>query len=131
MYLGYGILIKHFETAFQDPLFILYVAAVVVDVLLGNIKAWSNNDVNSNIGLRGSLKHVGGFTFVIVLLPPLSYYLNNSGVSIGILTYLVYQYIISIIENLAELGFDVPKVFKVKLTQLSENEKGEKNEDSE
>ena len=121
--LGYAMLIKHFETAFRDPLFILYVSCVLVDIVLGNIKAWTNGTVDSNVGVKGTLKHLGVFTFVIVLLPPLSYYLENSGVSIGVLGYLVYQYIVSIVENLGGLGFNVPSIFKDKLTQLGDSYK--------
>ena len=121
--LGYTMLIKHFETAFRDPLFVLYVSCVLVDIVLGNIKAWTNGTVDSNVGVKGTLKHLGVFTFVIVLLPPLSYYLGNNGVSLGVLAYLVYQYIVSIIENLGGLGFDVPSIFKDKLTQLGDSYK--------
>ena len=126
--LGYAMLIKHFETAFRDPLFVLYVSCVLVDIVLGNIKAWTNGTVDSNVGVKGTLKHLGVFTFVIVLLPPLSYYLGNNGVSIGVLGYLVYQYIVSIIENLGGLGFNVPTIFKDKLTQLGDSYKEDQNE---
>ena len=126
--LGYVTLIQHFETAFRDPLFVLYVSGVLVDIVLGNIKAWTNGTVDSNVGVKGTLKHLGVFTFVIILLPPLSYYLGNSGVSIGVLGYLVYQYIVSIIENLGGLGFNVPTIFKDKLRQLGDNYEEDQNE---
>ena len=126
--LGYATLIQHFETAFRDPLFVLYVSCVLVDIVLGNIKAWTIGTVDSNVGVKGTLKHLGVFTFVIVLLPPLSYYLGNSGVSIGVLGYLVYQYIISIVENLGGLGFNVPSIFKDKLTQLGNSYEEDQNE---
>ena len=126
IYVGYSTLIMHFESAFKDPLFILYTASVIVDIVLGNVKAWTTNDVASDIGVKGTLKHLGVFSFVVLLLPPLSYYLGNNVVSLGVLSYLVYQYLISIVENLGQLGFDVPTVFKQKLRQLNdENEKEE------
>ena len=126
IYVGYSTLIMHFESAFKDPLFILYAASVIVDIVLGNVKAWTTNDVASDVGVKGTLKHLGVFTFVILLLPPLTYYLGNNAVSLGVLSYLVYQYLISIVENLGQLGFDVPTVFKQKLRQLNdENEKEE------
>ena len=126
--LGYIVVWQHFETAFRDPLFILYVSGVLVDIVLGNIKAWTNGTVNSNVGVKGTLKHLGVFTFVILLLPPLTYYLGNNGVSMAVLGYLVYQYIVSIIENLGGLGYNVPRVFKDKLTQLGENHEEEHKE---
>ena len=126
IYVGYSTLIMHFESAFKEPLFILYTASVIFDIVLGNVKAWTINDVASDIGVKGTLKHLGVFSFVVLLLPPLSYYLGNNGVSLAVLSYLVYQYIISIVENLGQLGFDVPTVFKQKLRQLNdENEKEE------
>ena len=122
IYVGYSTLIMHFESAFKDPLFILYTASVIVDIVLGNVKAWTNNDVASDIGVKGTLKHLGVFSFVVLLLPPLSYYLGNNGVSLAVLSYLVYQYIVSIVENLGQLGFDVPTVFKQKLRELDDDE---------
>ena len=121
-YVGYVELTRHFEMLFRDPLFILYGSSVFVDIVLGNVKAWSLNDVDSNVGVRGTLKHLGVFTFVVVLLPPLTYYLGNSAVGVGVLTYLVYQYLISIVENLGELGFNVPTIFKEKLRRLDVDE---------
>lgn len=126
IYIAYSTLVTHFESAFKDPLFVLYTASVIVDIVLGNIKAWTINDVASDVGVKGTLKHLGVFTFVVLLLPPLTYYLGNNAVSLGVLSYLVYQYLVSIIENLGQLGFDVPTVFKQKLRQLNdENEKEE------
>ena len=126
-YVGYGELVRHFEVLFRDPLFVLYGSSVLVDIVLGNIKAWTLNDVDSHVGVRGSLKHLGVFTFVVLLLPPLTYYLGNSGVGIGVLTYLTYQYLISIVENLGVLGFDVPNIFKEKLRRLDVDDNEEEN----
>ena len=130
IYLAYIELYNQFEIVFKDPLFILYVASVFVDIVLGNVKAWTLNDVDSNVGVRGTLKHVGVFAFVVVLLPPLTYYLGNSAVGIGVLTYLVYQYLISIIENLGALGFNVPTVFKEKLRRLDVDEVNNKDKEN-
>ena len=127
IHLAYIEIVAHFEGAFREPLFILYLASAIVDVVLGNIRAWSMNDVDSHVGVRGTMKHLGVFTFVVLLLPPLAYYLGNNAVSLGILTYLVYQYLISIIENLGQLGFDVPTVFKEKLRRLDDDSNEEEN----
>lgn len=120
--LGYSVLIGHFNTLIKDPLFILYVATVISDIVLGNIKAWTNGDVDSHVGLKGTLKHGGIFIFVVVMLPPLTYYLNSNAVSMGILSYLVYQYLISVVENLGQLGYKVPKVFEERLRKIEKKE---------
>ena len=120
--LGYSSLMAHFNTLLKDPLFILYVAAVLSDLLLGNVKAWSLHIVDSDVGLKGTLKHGGIFMFVVIMLPPLTYYLGNPSVSMSILAYLVYQYMISIIENLGQLGYKVPKVFEERLRKIEQQE---------
>ena len=130
VYVAYVELVQHFELLFKDPLFMLYSSAVLVDIVLGKVRAWTNNDVDSHVGVRGTLKHLGVFTFVVVLLPPLTYYLGNSAVGVGVLTYLVYQYLISIVENLGELGFNVPTIFKEKLRRLDVDDVNNKDKEN-
>ena len=101
-------LYAHFQILFDKPLFWLYLAAVAVDISTGNIKAWINDDVDSSVGVKGSLKHLALMTFTFIFLPVLTVYLGDSVLSQGIMVYFTYQYIISIIENLSELGFPLP-----------------------
>ena len=115
---GFVSLVAHFQLAFKQPVFWLYAASVVVDIILGNTRAWVTDDVNSDVGIKGTVKHFAVFSFVVVLLPPLAYYLGTSAVTVAVTTYLVYQYLISIVENLGLLGFKVPKVFVQSLRVL-------------
>ena len=120
---GFVNLVAYFQFAFKQPVFWLYVASVVADIILGNARAWITDDVNSDVGIKGTVKHFAVFSFVVVLLPPLAYYLGTSAVSVAITTYLVYQYMISVVENLGMLGFKVPKVFMQSMRVLGdENE---------
>lgn len=118
---GFVNLVAHFQIAFKQPIFWLYVASVIVDIILGNARAWINSDVDSDAGVKGTVKHFAVFSFVVVLLPPLSYYMGTQAVSIAVTTYLVYQYIISIVENLGVLGFTVPKIFEDNLRRLGDD----------
>ena len=118
---GFVSLVAHFQFAFKQPIFWLYVATVVVDIILGNARAWITGDVYSDVGIKGTVKHFAVFSFVVVLLPPLAYYLGTHAVSTAVITYLVYQYLISIIENLGLLGYKVPKVFKDNLRRLDDD----------
>lgn len=102
-------LLNHYHILVDKPLFWLYIVAVLVDIFTGNIKAWSLNDVDSNVGVRGTLKHMALFAFVIIFLPTLSVYMGDDTVSQTLMGYFTYQYIISIIENLGVLGFDFPE----------------------
>lgn len=120
---GFVSLVAHFQFAFKQPIFWLYTATVVVDIILGNARAWITDDVHSDVGIKGTVKHFAVFSFVVVLLPPLAYYLGTNAVSVAVTTYLVYQYMISVVENLGLLGFKVPKVFMQSLRVLGdENE---------
>lgn len=112
-------IIAHYQIVFDSPIFWLYVSCVIVDLVLGNIKAFRNNDIDSSVGLRGSLKHVGLGVFVVLFLPALSAFVGDSTMSNGIVAYFVYQYIISIIENLGALGFPLPDSITEKLRRLN------------
>ena len=107
---------------FKTPLFSLYVGALVTDIILGNIRAWVNRELASSAGVRGSLKHFGLFSFVTFFLPSLSLYTNDTILIQTILLYFIYQYVISIIENLGRLGFYVPASFKKYFKQLQNEE---------
>lgn len=115
-------IIKHYQIVFDSPIFWLYVSCVIVDLVLGNVKAFRNNDIDSDVGVRGSLKHVGLAAFVILFLPTLSVYLGDSTVSNGIVVYFVYQYTISIIENLGAMGFPLPDGITEKFRRLGTDE---------
>lgn len=47
--------------------------------------------------------------------------LGSNAVAIGITTYLVYLYAISILEALGKLGMDIPPVIADRLTQVVES----------
>lgn len=115
-------IIKHYQIVFDSPIFWLYATAVIVDLILGNVKAFKNGDIDSNVGVRGSLKHAGLASFVILFLPTLSVYLGDSTVSNSIVVYFVYQYAISIIENLGAMGFPLPDSITEKFRRLGADE---------
>lgn len=104
----------------DNPIILLYLVSMIVDILLGNIVAWYTSDVDSSVGLRGTIKHLGLLAFIMLFLPVLSLYMGSNTLSISIVSYMVYQYAISIIENLAILGFEMPDWLKEKLRRLRE-----------
>lgn len=117
-----NVFFTNYATLFKTPLFSLYVGALLTDIILGNIRAWVNKEIDSSAGVKGSLKHLGLFSFVIVFLPSLSVYTSDLFLSQGVLTYFIYQYAISIIENLGRLGFNLPDSFKQYFHQLQDEE---------
>lgn len=127
---GFIVIMQHFTSAFKQPLFLLYISAVIVDIVLGNVKAWKTENVQSDVGIKGTLKHFGVLTFAMLFLPSLSYYLHSNTVSLAILGYLVYQYTISIIENLGVMGYKMPAIFEKSLQQLNHDNEENKKDDA-
>ena len=118
----FSLFYTNYMILFKTPLFSLYVGAVITDIFLGNIRAWVNKEIDSSAGVKGSLKHFGLFSFVTIFLPSLSLYTNDLIMSQTVLLYFIYQYVISIIENLGRLGFYVPASFKKYFKQLQNEE---------
>lgn len=102
----------------ESPIILLYFAAVVTDIILGNIRAWITHDVDSHIATKGTLKHIGIASFVTLFLPILSIYLESSFVSVTIVGYITYQYTLSIIENLGMMDIKLPDIFEKSLRRL-------------
>lgn len=104
-------LLNHYHILFETPLFWLYIGALIVDIISGNIKAWTTNTLDSSVGIKGTLKHFALLAFVMIFLPTLSVYMGDRTIAQGVMLYFVYQYIISIIENMGTLGFTFPDNF--------------------
>ena len=110
--------------------FLLYMALLLTDIITGNIKAWVTADVDSSVGVAGSLKHLALLGMAIILLPTLSAYMETNVLSIAIVNYYSYQYTISIIENLGALGWGIPPQVANKLRRLKEVDKDDHGDGS-
>lgn len=114
----HNIIMFYSQIVDRSPIILLYFAAMATDLILGNIRAWITNDVDSDVGTKGTLKHIGIASFVVLFLPILSIYLDTSFVSVSIVGYITYQYALSIIENLGMMGFKMPDIFEKSLRRL-------------
>lgn len=115
------ILTTYYNDAFNNPVVWLYGALVVSDIFLGNIMAWTTKIYTSKKGIIGAIKHLGVFFVVMLLLPMVSAVSESSAISISIVAYLCYLYAVSVIENLAKLGFPIPEQITDRLTQVVES----------
>ena len=114
-------MLRAYGELITSPIFMLYIATVITDVFIGNIKAFVYEDFNSDVGIKGSLKHAGLMVFILFVIPNVMMYFDiGSEISVVIL-YFVYQYLMSIIENLGELGFNIPKRWLKKFRLFDEN----------
>ena len=110
--------------------FWLYMALLITDIITGNIKAWVTADVDSSVGVAGSLKHLALLGMAVILLPTLSAYMETNALSIAIVNYYSYQYTISIVENLGALGWGIPPQVAKRLRRLKEVDKDDHGDGS-
>lgn len=108
-----------------NNLFITFLLTVCFDIILGTLKAFNMDTVNSDINKTGITKHVAIILFVmfmIYLFKPLEI---EEFSSIFIMFYIA-SYLLSIIENVTLLGVPVPSWVKKHFSTLKEM--GDKNE---
>lgn len=105
----------------------LLVLLMVCDIVTGILKAIKNKRVRSRSALYGYFRKIGIFTLLIVA-NVLDQVLGLNGVvAFGTLGYFILYETVSIAENCAELGLNVPSVITDKLHVLQEEkDKGEK-----
>ena len=110
--------------------FWLYMSLLLTDIITGNIKAWVTADVDSSVGVRGSLKHLALLGMAVILLPTLNAYMETNALTIVIMNYYSYQYTISIVENLGALGWGIPPQVANRLRRLKEVDKDDHGDGS-
>ena len=96
---------SYYRDYLSDALVFLFVAALIVDNVLGHVKAIRTRKWTSKVGTNGILRHAAVVTVVFILLPALSYYMADTILSNAILLIIVGVYVMSIVENMTHLGF--------------------------
>ena len=99
---------------FRNELWVLFIplGLMAIDVLTGVIKAWSQNDFKSAI-MRAGLAKKAGEIMILVVGELISFGLIlPDAVMNGISFYIIFMEIMSILENVDELGIPIPKFVK-------------------
>lgn len=109
---------------FDDPYIYAFLWAVIVDVLTGFCKSLvakkSSKKTSSTKGITGMIKHM-----VIMLLVCTGYPLmaamghQTEGKTVVIFYFVLY--VVSIIENIGQMGLPVPDVIKRHLAKLQDD----------
>lgn len=86
--------------------------AIVIDYISGLIKAYNTKTLSSSIGFRGILKKVGILLIVMLSVIVDRITIDNGGVRTLVIYYFVANEGLSVIENLAQAGLQVPKSLK-------------------
>ena len=99
---------------FRNELWVLFIplGLMAIDVLTGVIKAWSQNDFKSAI-MRAGLAKKAGEIMILVVGELISFGLIlPDAVMNGISFYIIFMEVMSILENVDELGIPIPKFVK-------------------
>lgn len=116
-----GHLATEFHNTFSNWYILSFILLVILDLLLGNTKAFVTKTVNSTIGINGLLKHC------TVLLTILTLYFvsdlaNQNWLGLTILALMSLQYCNSCVENWVSMGLPFPKKWRRALQRLTDDD---------
>lgn len=94
--------------------------SIMVDIFSGIVKAVKQKRLNSSVGLNGMLRHLL-IVFVVLLFCVYMPILGLENYIVWIVGYFILQYVVSIIENLGEIGVPLPKNLKDIVYKLNES----------
>lgn len=109
---------------FDDPYIYAFLWAVIVDVLTGFCKSLvakkSQKKTSSTKGITGLIKHMVIMLLVCTGYPLMSAMGYQTEGKTVVIFYFVF-YIVSIIENIGQMGLPVPDVIKRHLAKLQDD----------
>ena len=101
------------STSRNDYIFFLLIL-ILVDFITGNAKAWKWNVSDSSVGLKGIIKHSLTFLFYFLLLAFFKY-VQMEEIGMIFIYLILFNYVLSIMENLAVMGVYMPKFLRAKV----------------
>ena len=101
------------STSRNDYIFFLLIL-IIIDFLTGNAKAWKWKVSDSSVGLKGIIKHSLTFLFYFLLLAFFTY-VQMEEIGMIFIYLILYNYVLSIMENLAVMGVYIPKFLSAKV----------------
>lgn len=96
---------------------ILPLALVIVDILTGLINAWVTNSISST-KMREGLGHKAGEIAIIILGFLANLCLGLHSVYLLAILYVCFMEVLSILENVTDLGFPIPEIAKEKIRKI-------------
>lgn len=106
------------DNPYIDIVFVL----VMFDVLTGSLKAWkmdAKRHINSTKGLNGLVKHSLILSMIAFLFPIIAAMRLKTEANV-VLFYFIYQYGVSVMENLDVLGVPFPPIIRDKFEKMAE-----------
>ena len=101
------------STSRNDYIFFLLIL-ILIDFLTGIAKAWKWKVSDSSVGLKGIIKHSLTFLFYFLLLAFFRY-VKMEEIGMIFIYLILFNYVLSIMENLAVMGVYIPKFLRAKV----------------
>lgn len=101
------------STSRNDYIFFLLIL-IIIDFLTGNAKAWKWKVSDSSVGSKGIIKHSLTFLFYFLLLAFFTY-VQMEEIGMIFIYLIIFNYVLSIMENLAVMGVYIPKFLSSKV----------------
>lgn len=119
--------ILKFQALVDNKFIFIYIWSVIGDIMTGFVKSLTHKSTNSTKGLNGLFKHAALMLLILTLYPVLDL-LEWDAMADTFLSFYILFYVVSIVENLGQMGIPVPAWVKRYLYKLSDeyNEQGPK-----
>lgn len=101
----------------NSPYFIGLIVMIILDFILGTFRSLLAKDLNSSVGLKGLIKHSSVF-IIVVVVNEICYVTGYPEMATAFTLFYIWEYAISIVENLAILNIPLPEWVLVRLTDL-------------
>lgn len=101
----------------NSPYFIGLIVLIILDFILGTFRSLIAKDLNSSVGLKGLIKHSSVF-IIVVIVNEICYVSGYPEMATAFTLFYIWEYAISIVENLAILNIPLPEWVLVRLTDL-------------
>lgn len=119
-------MVIHFITSKVGTMLMVLIGFMVTDYVTGLISAYIHNELSSKIGVKGLFRKVEYFLMVIVAIAcdyavyVMGNYDTHSMCAIVIIIWFMVNELLSIIENMAEIGVPVPDFIIVRLKEIKD-----------
>lgn len=112
---GYDMLIN--SKILDSPYYNILIVLIILDFILGTFRSILNKNLSSSIGLKGLIKHTA--VLIIVTVVCVTFRISdNIELSIAFIMFYIWEYALSVIENLSLLNVPFPDWIIDRLTDL-------------
>lgn len=91
----------------DSPYYNILIVLIILDFILGTFRSILIKNLNSSIGLKGLIKHTTVIVIVTIICAMFRVS-NNIELSVAFIMFYIWEYVLSVIENLSLLNVPFP-----------------------